>query len=141
MAPNPASQGRTAAMVVVVVVAAAWTLMASRGEIRFEGPWSNDPVPPAVIILTGFYIGLPLALVCGTIVGRLAGRSLEGRWRVHVASITCTLLVALPPVVILQSVASAIPMVIVSLAIAVPVSVMLERTTRPDELVPRARAA
>ncbi|HEX4451679.1 MAG TPA: hypothetical protein VH143_12455 [Kofleriaceae bacterium] len=141
MPPTPASQGRTAAMVVVVVVTAAWTMMATRGEIRFEGPWSNDPVPPAVFILTGFYIGLPLALVCGTIVGKLAGRTRDARWRVHVASITCTLVVALVPIVLLQSAASALPMAIVALAIAAPASVILERATRPDEMLAHARLA
>jgi hypothetical protein len=128
-------------MVVVVVVAAAWTIMAQQGQLRFEDRWSSESVPPAVFILTGFYIGLPLALVCGTIVGRLAGRWLERRWRVHVAAIICTLFVALPPVAILGNVTSALAMVIVSLAIAVPASVMLERATRPDEMLAHARLA
>jgi hypothetical protein len=78
---------------------------------------------------------------CGTIVGKLAGRWRERRWRVHVAAIMCTLLVALPPVAALHSAASAFAMVIVSLAIAVPASVMLERSTRPDEPVPLARVS
>ena len=84
-------------MVVVAVVAAAWTLMASRGQIRIYDAWSSEPVPPAVFILTGFYIGLPLALVCGTVIGKLAGRAVEGRWRVHAASIACTWSLSRPP--------------------------------------------
>jgi hypothetical protein len=128
-------------MVVVVVVAAAWTTMAQQGQLCFGGEWSREPVPAGLVMLTGFYVGLPLGLVCGTIVGKLAGRWRERRWRVHVAAIMCTLLVALPPVAALHSAASAFAMVIVSLAIAVPASVMLERSTRPDEPVPLARVS
>jgi hypothetical protein len=140
-----AGKGRWIAMATVVAVTAAWTIMSSYGQIRsFDGE-GHDEFPPAVFILTGFYIGLPVALIVGTIIGRLAERWLADRWRVHVASIAATLLVDLPPTAVVSDEhllsSSALAMIVVSLAMAVPASLMLERWTRRDDALPAARVA
>ncbi|HEY1550205.1 MAG TPA: hypothetical protein VGG28_20395 [Kofleriaceae bacterium] len=121
-------------MIVVVIVAAAWTAMEQQGQL--DNGWSQG-TPTAMFMVAACYFGLPLGLACGTIIGKLAGRLIERRWFVHVATIVCTLVVALPAVAILHRAS----MIVVALMIAIPASVMLERSTRPEELLPHARVA
>jgi hypothetical protein len=139
-AMTPASKGRWLAFATVVLVATAWSVMASAGEIR------DDVFPVELFAVTGFYVGLPIGVVGGTVIGRIAGCCVVRRWPIHVATVIWTLVVDAPPVGFFRAcvphdwLASATAMVLASLAIALPAGVMLEHWTRPRELVPRATA-
>jgi hypothetical protein len=140
---TPATKGRWIGAGAALLVTAAW-LTTCLSE-------ACQTCLPALALFGGLLIGLPYGIVAGSFVGRFAGRARERRglvivlslaWALAVDVVVCTLLspaVADESFVFRPDVdALAATLVVLSLAIVIPGAVLLERTTRPHDVVPRA---
>jgi hypothetical protein len=119
----------------VALLATAWSLSGFGGNAKCE--------LTGLIIIGAFIVGLPLALIGGTVVGRLSAHASAQRIRVYLVALFWTLLCDLVSVVLLRNVGVRSPalvaMVSSSIAIVLPATLILSRWTRRYEFLPRAR--
>ena len=140
---TPGSKGRWIGGAVALLVTAAW--MTTCLSVACQ------TCLPGLVFVGGPMIGLPYGIVAGSFVGGFAGRARERRglviarsiaWALALDTVVCALLTPAinaenwmwrPDVDVLAA-----TLVALSLAIVIPGAVLLERMTRPRDLVPRA---
>jgi hypothetical protein len=131
---SSASKGRWLGFATVAVVTIAWAIVAHESEGQADFGSS------AIVLAAGIYIGVPYGLLAGTSVGRLAGRLRRFRALVVVASAAWALFPNLPWLALVADRNDHVPYQLASLSLAPALlaGLLLERATRPHELVPRA---
>jgi hypothetical protein len=126
------AKGRWVALTTVAVVTLCWMCMANR-----DGA--------GVFLIAGIFVGVPYALVVGTVLGAIAGRLATHRELVLVVlAVMVTLALDALPVLLFSCTDCEIdPMLptflVQSLVPAVAAALWLERWTRPLPTVPEAR--
>jgi hypothetical protein len=127
---SPASKGRWLGFATVAVVTIAWASIVQESKAS------------AIVLAAGIYIGVPYGLLAGTNVGRLAGRLRRFRALIVVASAAWALFPNLPWLALVADSNEPVPyqLVSMSLAPALVAGLLLERMTRPHDVVPRAAA-
>ncbi|HEY3804577.1 MAG TPA: hypothetical protein VGL61_18305 [Kofleriaceae bacterium] len=140
---TPASKGRWIGAGVALLVTAAWLTTCVSVACQ--------TCLPVLVLFGGFVIGLPYGIAAGSVVGRFAGRARERRGLVIAQSMAWALALDTAVCAVLTPVVDdaawrwrpdvdplAATLIVLSMAIVIPGAVLLERMTRPHDLVPRA---